>query len=413
MKIVTVSNAYDQFLNWLYATAPGLSEWSFDEQRDAYYTTLFGHSDFYVNALRELGNEVEDFVYNNVRAQRAWREVSLTKTIVVGARRSSGGLPTAKPSWIPDVWLTNYVFRLQELRAILAQTPLRYAKPLLRPLLRRIDQQGAFLFEVFRDQVKAEEPDVLYVQGMHLFDDEKLRELRPLVGKLVGEHAATELRPSIDYRIYDLVVSSFPPTIKWLRGRGVRAELNKLAFDKRLPTLVPEVRRDVPLSFIGSIFNVHRSRLHLLQAVAAKIDELKVYGNVTIGVPKESPLSGAVLPAVWGREMYQVLRRSVATLNHHGDIAPYANNMRLYEATGMGALLITDYKDNLHEMFEPEKEVVTYRSAEECIDKSRFYLNERNSAARNAIMSAGQRRTLTDHTYESRMRRLVELIQKS
>ena len=42
----------------------------------------------------------------------------------------------------------------------------------------------------------------------------------------------------------------------------------------------------------------------------------------------------------------------------------YANNMRLYEATGVGALLVTDWKENLGEMFEPGKEVVAYRSPE-------------------------------------------------
>lgn len=414
MKIVTVSHAYDQFLNWLYATTPNLSGRSFEEQRDVYYATLFGHADFYVNALRNLGNEVEDFVYNNVLAQRAWRREALARSVIVSGHDGNRGgrLPVPAPllNRFPPVRMANFVCRLQELRAVLAQTPLRYAKPLLRPLLRRIDQEGAFLFDVFLDQVKAEKPDVLYIQAMHLFDDAKLQELKLHAGKIVGEHAATDLRSSIDYRLYDLVVSSFPPTIEWLRARGVRAELNKLAFDNRLPGLIPEARRDIPLSFIGSIFKVHRTRLDFLQAVGAEIRELKVYGNVTIDVPQGSPLVKMIRPAVWGRDMYQVLRRSLVTLNHHGDVAPYANNMRLYEATGMGALLITDYKDNLHEMFELEKEVVTYRSAEEGVDKVRFYLDERNSAARETIMAAGRKRTLSDHTYESRMRRLVELI---
>jgi len=417
MKIVTVSHAYDQFLNFLYATSTrNLSECSFEEQRDAYYATLFGHADFYTNALRNLGNEVEDFVYNNVFAQRAWRKEALTRAVVVNRH---GGNGTGGPAEtrllldrLPAAWLARFIARLQEKRKVLAQTPLRYAKPLFGPLLSRIDQQGAFLFDVFLEQVKAEKPDVLYIQGMHIFDDAMLRELKPHAGKIVGEHAATELRASVEYRLYDLVVSSFPPTVEWLRARGVRAELNKLAFDNRLPALVPETRRDIPLSFIGSIFKVHSTRLDFLRAVGAEIDELKVYGNVTIKVPKGSPLVRKILPAVWGREMYHVLRRSLVTLNHHGDVAPYANNMRLYEATGMGALLITDYKDNLHEMFELEKEVVTYRSAEECVDKARFYLNERNRGAREAIMAAGRRRTLREHTYESRMRRLIELLRQ-
>lgn len=40
----------------------------------------------------------------------------------------------------------------------------------------------------------------------------------------------------------------------------------------------------------------------------------------------------------------------------------------------MGACLVTDWKENLHEMFEPEKEVVTYRSADEMVEKVNYLL---------------------------------------
>jgi spore maturation protein CgeB len=156
---------------------------------------------------------------------------------------------------------------------------------------------------------------------------------------------------------------------------------------------------------------MHSSRLPLLEAVARAVPDLRLHGNVTIHVAADSPLAGRIRPPLWGRDMYALLRRSQITLNHHGDVLPYANNMRMYEATGMGCLLVTDYKDNLGEIFEPEKEVVTYRSAEECVDKLRFYLDDRHAAARNAIMAAGHRRTLSEHNYDARMRRLVNLIE--
>ena len=44
--------------------------------------------------------------------------------------------------------------------------------------------------------------------------------------------------------------------------------------------------------------------------------------------------------------------------------------MRLFEATGSGACLVTDWKENLGELFEPDVEVVTYRSVAECVKKS-------------------------------------------
>ena len=44
---------------------------------------------------------------------------------------------------------------------------------------------------------------------------------------------------------------------------------------------------------------------------------------------------------------------------------------RLFEATGVGTLLVTDWKKNLHEMFEPGKEVIVYHSPEECAEHDR------------------------------------------
>ena len=82
----------------------------------------------------------------------------------------------------------------------------------------------------------------------------------------------------------------------------------------------------------------------------------------------------------------------------------------LFEATGVGTLLITDWKANLHEMFEPGKEVVSYRSAEECAEVIQYYLE--HDEEREAISRAGQQRTLRDHTYYRRMQELVHVVQK-
>jgi len=109
--------------------------------------------------------------------------------------------------------------------------------------------------------------------------------------------------------------------------------------------------------------------------------------------------------------MYDVLFKSRITLNSHVDVAQgYAGNIRLFEATGSGALLITDWKKNLHEMFEAGTEILAYRSPDECRDLVEYYLS--HDAERQAIAGAGQRRTLREHTYYQRMQELVDIIGK-
>jgi spore maturation protein CgeB len=82
--------------------------------------------------------------------------------------------------------------------------------------------------------------------------------------------------------------------------------------------------------------------------------------------------------------------------------------MRLFEATGVGTLLLTDAKVNLPYMFTPGKEVVAYRTTEECVELARYYLE--NEAERRAIAQAGQQRTLAEHTYFRRMQELVDIL---
>jgi spore maturation protein CgeB len=76
----------------------------------------------------------------------------------------------------------------------------------------------------------------------------------------------------------------------------------------------------------------------------------------------------------------------------------------------VGALLLTDYKANLKTLFEPDKEVVAYRSAAEAVEMVEYYLT--HEAERTSIAQAGQARTLLEHTYKHRMEEFIELVSK-
>ena len=79
---------------------------------------------------------------------------------------------------------------------------------------------------------------------------------------------------------------------------------------------------------------------------------------------------------VYGLEMYKLLAKSKMTFNSHLDNAQgKAANMRLFEATGSGTCLITDYMDNLSDFFS-EDEVVSYKTIPECIDKVKNLLRD-------------------------------------
>jgi spore maturation protein CgeB len=81
--------------------------------------------------------------------------------------------------------------------------------------------------------------------------------------------------------------------------------------------------------------------------------------------------------------------------------------MRLFEATGAGACLVTDTADDMSDFFA-EDEIVTFETAEEAIEKVTYLV--RNSAAAADIARRGARRTLKDHTYAVRMEYVARLL---
>jgi hypothetical protein len=252
-------------------------------------------------------------------------------------------------------------------------------------------------------------PDILLNQAMDGISSRFLREMKPHIRLLVGQ-IASPLPPNEDFSGYDLVLSSLPNFVAYFRSIGITAVLHRLAFE---PTLLGDLKNGgqaIPVSFAGSLSKYHHSRLQLLEYLCARQD-VKVWGPGACGLPRNSSIHRSYMGQVWGCAMYEILRRSKITLNHHIGIASsYANNMRLFEATGAGALLLTDWKENLIDMFEPGKEVVAYRTPRECVELVGYYLE--HEEARASIARNGQQRTLREHTYYQRMQELVDIVGK-
>ena len=109
--------------------------------------------------------------------------------------------------------------------------------------------------------------------------------------------------------------------------------------------------------------------------------------------------------------MFQLVSKSKICFNIHGEIAKKcAGNIRLFEATGMGTCLVTDWRENMSDLFDIDREVVTYKLIGECIDKVKWLLNNPNEAEK--ISKAGQARTLKDHTVENRAAMIHNIFKK-
>jgi len=78
----------------------------------------------------------------------------------------------------------------------------------------------------------------------------------------------------------------------------------------------------------------------------------------------------------------------------------------MYETTRIGTCLLTDWKEDISEYFEPNYEIVTYKSKEEVLKKVNYLLN--NSKERERMALNRQRRTLKDHNLKKRIKKLMK-----
>jgi len=91
--------------------------------------------------------------------------------------------------------------------------------------------------------------------------------------------------------------------------------------------------------------------------------------------------------------------------NEHG-----LGNQRLYHLPANGVMQISDCADDLHRIYEPGREIVGYRGADDLIDKIRYFLS--HEAEREAISRAAYRRTMRDYRFAEVASQAANLIER-
>jgi spore maturation protein CgeB len=278
-------------------------------------------------------------------------------------------------------------------------------------------RQGV-LRRVLALQLAAFDPDTVYVQDMHWATRPDLAILKRGGRRLVGQIASAA--PSAKrLAAYDLVLTSFPHFVERFRALGVDTRLFPIALDDRVLDGLrargidpePGSERPYAASFVGALTPDSHGRGTALLEHACREVGVEVWGYGAGALPEGSPILGRYHGEAWGLDMYAVLALSRIALNRHIDAAEgHANNMRLFEATGAGAMLLTDAASNLADYFEPGREAVTYESPDDLAEKIRHYSANPDDA--QAIARAGQERTLSEHTYARRIGQLARILEE-
>lgn len=195
-----------------------------------------------------------------------------------------------------------------------------------------------------------------------------------------------------------------------LSSLGLRTDYVPLAYEDREPVGPNEWATVDEVTFAGARYP---NRERLLRELTLKQVPVRAYGRDWSGHPLDRVRTWRVgTPAVPGArevelvEAHRVMARSVATLNIHGSTVTDGFTMRTFEASGAGALQLIDRED-VDVFYEPGTEVLLFQGADEIADL--YARSRRDVGWARSIREAGRRRTLAEHTFVHRIRRLEAL----
>lgn len=403
MKFARLTTLYPSYIKYFYARNPVLLSEPYDVQQSQIHYDAFGWADFWSHALNPLGFEVREIEMNVKPLQFAWAR---EKNIRFNSKR-----------WI---------------------------------------------YDIAEAQIKDYQPDIIFIhelRGTTADWIQRIRAKNPCIKLIIGWYGAPILDTSV-IKECDVMLSCIPDVVSQLRNDGAEAHHLNHAFDPRILDRIDRTQDQyIDVSFIGQIIRsnrFHLAREKLLLELLKKIN-IQIY-SPSAHIPLSKKLSGPVrytayyliqamkymsvpeqtlqkIPGlrnaailyekplafvnpqlkpylnteVYGLKMFQTLHDSRVTWNNHIDLSKSsASNMRLYEATGVGTCLLTDWKPNIKDLFEPDTEVMTYSDAEECVEKARWLLEHPDE--RKKIATAGQTRTLRNHTFIQRAEQLRTII---
>lgn len=355
---------YQGFLQESYQSGTVRLDAPYAAQLNALRGSFFGDADFYSRHLSDAGIAADDVIVNCAPLQAAWATGNGLDPAALGLS------PAGFNGTLPARWQPTALAQIERLR-----------------------------------------PEILYVQDMNATPADFLDAARPHVALIAGQIACAATSVALDR--YDVIFTSFPHFVDRFRAQGACCFYAPLAFDPRVLKAsgdIPFAARDLPVTFVGGVSPLHAGAEPLLEALC-RLPGMGFHGYGRDNLRPGSPVRALHHGEAWGLDMFRLLGRSRITINRHVDAAEgHANNMRLFEATGMGALLLTEAADNLEELFEPGREVLTYSSPEECVELAAWHLAHPKAA--EGIARAGQARTLRDHTYAARMRRAARVLSR-
>ena len=81
---------------------------------------------------------------------------------------------------------------------------------------------------------------------------------------------------------------------------------------------------------------------------------------------------------------------------------------RVFDVMSVGGFMLSNWQEEIPELFAEDKEIVTYKTPEELIDKADYYLRHDNERMRIGVN--GYQKVKAQHTYEQRIEKIISIL---
>lgn len=170
---------------------------------------------------------------------------------------------------------------------------------------------------------------------------------------------------------------------------------------------IENIEKKYDISFAG---DWHPVREEILNSLSADFN-VAIFGPWGDKIKKGSMLkrnivkNGGFTPS----EMVKIFNQSKIVLNIHTWFGKWncGINPRLFEANGCSAFQICDWKEEIPELYEVDREIVVYKTLDKLKEKIVFFLE--NADKRLEISNSAYLRTHRQHTYEARLKEMFSI----
>jgi Glycosyl transferases group 1 len=241
-------------------------------------------------------------------------------------------------------------------------------------------------------QIEHHRAEVFYNSDPMRYGDEFLKRLPGAIRRTIAWRAAPS--QGGNFLSHDVIVNNFAGLLDGYRATGVRAEFLAPAHDPEMNAYAARTERPIDVLFIGTYSRHHMARAQVLEQVAALRNEMRVVMHLDrsrmtrlaetpagwIGPlakhRRSKDIRAVAREPVFGRDLLDAIGNSKIVINGAIDMAGQdRGNMRIWEAMGCGAALVSD-AGRYPEAITPSEHFASYGSVAEAIGHIRTLVAE-------------------------------------